>query len=303
MALIPPVFVHSAGPSPLSRGCACHVRRLSQHHCYHVTTFSFTCRLALPGCVYLFNGQVSNPLLLPLVAALSAAAIELLRAPLLSLCNFFNFSLQELGLEEVIDMHDDVRQDPAFKRLTLQQRQASDVKLGRDGCRVPLPWTPSGSSMGFGPDGGCSPWLPQPQQWSRLSVAVQESSDDSTLAVVRRAITTRRGCLPLLQGEFCWLDDVGSTWSPAGGDHVDSVFFSPLVSVGRAISGVVSIGSAVLNGLKRLIPLDADSNVLAFERRHAAGRVVCVFNMVRSRARPRPSLCFYHPADDMAEQL
>lgn len=197
-------------------------------------------------------------------------------------------------------MPDDARQDPAFKRLTLQQRQAADMKLGRDGCRVPLPWTPSGSSMGFGPNGGCSPWLPQPQQWSRLSVAAQESSDDSTLAVVRRAIATRRVCLPLLQGEFSWLDEVGSTWSPAG-ENADSVSFSPFVSVGNAISGVVSIGSAVWNGLKRIIPLDTDSNVLAFERRHAAGRVVCVFNMVRSRARPMPSFCCHRPTNDMAE--
>ena len=226
---------------------------------------------------------MSNPLLLPLVAALSAAAIELLRAFLLSLCNLFNFSLQELGLEEVIDMHDDLRQDPAFKRLTLQQRQASDVKHRRDGCRVPLPWTPSGSSMGFGPDGGCS--------------CRNLSSGAVSVSLRRREAMILRLLLSPVQSPLgaaasrCSKESfvVWMRWGQHGhrrggsviGDDVDSVFFSPLVSVGWAISGVVSIDSAVLNGLKRLIPLDADSNVLGFERRHAAGRVVCVFNMVR----------------------
>lgn len=199
---------------------------------------------------------------------------------------------QELGLEEVLDIDDEVRQDPAFKRQTLQQRQAVDVRLGRDGCRVPLPWKPAGVSMGFGPDGGSSPWLPQPQQWSSLSVAAQESRDDSMLAIVRRAVATRRSCLPLLAGEFSWLDEAGSS-SPSS-DDVTPAIFLPFVSIGRALSGAAS---SALRQLQRLIPPYADANVLAFERYHAtAGRVVCVFNMVRSCARFSASLRRAHTA-------
>jgi alpha-glucosidase len=36
---------------------------------------------------------------------------------------------------------------------------------GRDGCRVPLPWTRGGESHGFSPDGPDEPWLPQPAVW------------------------------------------------------------------------------------------------------------------------------------------
>ena len=40
---------------------------------------------------------------------------------------------QELGLEEV-DLPDEVRQDPVFLRT-------NGARKGRDGCRVPIPWT------------------------------------------------------------------------------------------------------------------------------------------------------------------
>ena len=59
---------------------------------------------------------------------------------------------EELGLHEVSDLPAHALQDPIWLR-TLQ------TKKGRDGCRVPLPWTDDGDSFGFG--SGPS-WLPQP---------------------------------------------------------------------------------------------------------------------------------------------
>ena len=41
---------------------------------------------------------------------------------------------EELGLPEVFDIPDDRREDPVF-HLTL------GTGIGRDGCRIPLPWT------------------------------------------------------------------------------------------------------------------------------------------------------------------
>jgi glycosidase len=190
--------------------------------------------------------------------------------------------LQELGLEEVIELDDEQRQDPAFKRQPLQQRQSNDVSLGRDGCRVPMPWEPQGSSMGFGPEGGSSPWLQQPEEWRQLSVAVQESRDDSMLSIVRRAIAVRRACAPLLEGQFCWADEVeaaAATTAAAAADGSSSPLSQILaaaVSVGREVAG------AARAALEWLIPSNADPDVLVFERNHkSAGRVVCVFNMVR----------------------
>ena len=65
---------------------------------------------------------------------------------------------EELGLPEVHDLPDEVRQDPTFLRTGGAER-------GRDGCRVPIPWSGSASPFGFGP-AGRRPWLPQPSTWA-----------------------------------------------------------------------------------------------------------------------------------------
>ena len=50
---------------------------------------------------------------------------------------------EELGLPEVFDIPDDRREDPVF-HLT------NGEGLGRDGCRIPLPWTADpATSFGF----------------------------------------------------------------------------------------------------------------------------------------------------------
>ena len=71
---------------------------------------------------------------------------------------------EELGLPEVADIPDADRQDPSFFRNF-------GVEKGRDGCRVPLPWTVEGPSFGFG-DGGAH--LPQPQWFGAYAVQAQD---------------------------------------------------------------------------------------------------------------------------------
>jgi alpha-glucosidase len=88
---------------------------------------------------------------------------------------------EELGLEEV-DVSPEHREDP----LWLRGGEAS-----RDGCRVPLPWTGDEPPYGFGPGTG-QPWLPQPEDWADLSVAVQQQDPGSTLAFYRAALRARR---------------------------------------------------------------------------------------------------------------
>ena len=51
---------------------------------------------------------------------------------------------EELGLEEVEDLPDEVRQDPTFLRT-------AGPRKGRDGCRVPIPWSGTEPPFGFGP--------------------------------------------------------------------------------------------------------------------------------------------------------
>ncbi|MGH3353646.1 MAG: glycoside hydrolase family 13 protein [Nocardioides sp.] len=62
---------------------------------------------------------------------------------------------------------------------------------GRDGCRVPLPWSGEAPPFGFGPGEG-QPWLPQPAQWADLTVAAQTGRPDSTLEFYRSALAARR---------------------------------------------------------------------------------------------------------------
>ncbi|MEU6986347.1 alpha-amylase family glycosyl hydrolase [Streptomyces sp. NPDC046324] len=116
-----------------------------------------------------------------------AAALLMLALP----GSAYVYQGEELGLPEVVDLPDEVRQDPAFLR--------GDGQDGlRDGCRVPLPWTPDGPSYGFGPAGS---WLPQPREWGALSVAAQTADPASTLELYRRALRLRREHPALGAGE------------------------------------------------------------------------------------------------------
>ena len=85
---------------------------------------------------------------------------------------------EELGLPEVIELADDVRQDPTWFRT-------AGERYGRDGCRVPLPWTASAPAYGFSPTGAA--WLPQPEQWAALARDVQSADPASTLSLYRDA--------------------------------------------------------------------------------------------------------------------
>jgi alpha-glucosidase len=89
---------------------------------------------------------------------------------------------EELGLQEVTEIPDAERQDPTFFRN-------KGVEIGRDGCRVPLPWAPEGTSFGFG-DGGAH--LPQPSWFSRYAVAAEDGVEGSTLELYREALKLRR---------------------------------------------------------------------------------------------------------------
>ncbi|MGX1548733.1 glycoside hydrolase family 13 protein [Streptomyces adustus] len=95
---------------------------------------------------------------------------------------------EELGLPEVADLPFEVLQDPVWE-------QTGHVRKGRDGCRVPLPWTTTGPSYGFGAVGA---WLPQPVSFASYAVAAQDGVDGSTLELYRTALRLRR---KLLEGE------------------------------------------------------------------------------------------------------
>ena len=87
---------------------------------------------------------------------------------------------EELGLPEVADIPDELREDPAHHRAGVP---------GRDGCRVPLPWQQDAPAFGFSPTG--QSWLPQPEVFGQLAADAQEGVEGSTLELYRRALTLR----------------------------------------------------------------------------------------------------------------
>jgi alpha-glucosidase len=154
----------------------------------------------------------------------------------------------ELGLPEVEDLPLDAIQDPMHAR-------SGGVDPGRDGCRVPLPWTRGGTSHGFGPDGGAPPWLPQPQGWGELSVEAQTGDETSVLTLYRRVLATRRAEPALRAGGFRWLDSLGGV--VLGDDVLAFVRQAPGDGDGdgRAVACVVNLGPDD-------VPLPADAEVL-----------------------------------------
>ena len=108
---------------------------------------------------------------------------------------------EELGLPEVVDIPDDKREDPTFHRT-------NGEVVGRDGCRVPIPWRTTGASFGFS-DTGAS-WLPQPEYFGELSVEAQTGAAGSTLEMYREALRLRHQ-LSLGEGTLSWLDSPEDT--------------------------------------------------------------------------------------------
>ncbi|WP_454049486.1 glycoside hydrolase family 13 protein [Cellulomonas sp. Marseille-Q8402] len=107
----------------------------------------------------------------------------------------------ELGLPEVEDLPPEAVQDPMHAR-------SGGVDPGRDGCRVPLPWSGDAPPYGFGPDGATTPWLPQPADWGTRTVAAQDADPGSMLALHRAALRLRRTEPGLGDGDLRWLPDV-----------------------------------------------------------------------------------------------
>ncbi|GII63847.1 alpha-glucosidase [Sphaerisporangium krabiense] len=126
-----------------------------------------------------------------------AAALLMLALP----GSAYVYQGEELGLPEVLDLPEEVCQDP--QRL----RAPGD---GRDGCRVPMPWAHAEPPFGFSPPGIADTWLPVPATWGPLTVESQLADPGSTLALYRAALRLRR--------EHPGLGDGGLTWhaSPPG---------------------------------------------------------------------------------------
>jgi alpha-glucosidase len=110
---------------------------------------------------------------------------------------------EELGLHEVEDLPESALQDPTWER-------SGHTVRGRDGCRVPLPWTGDTPPFGFSTFVSAAPWLPQPDAWKAYTAEANQADRTSMLQLYRSALRLRRTDPGLRGEEFRWLD------SPAG---------------------------------------------------------------------------------------
>lgn len=103
---------------------------------------------------------------------------------------------EELGLPEHTTLEHKYREDPTFFRT-------SGEKVGRDGCRVPIPWEHDKPSFGFGTTE--KSWLPQPEKFARYARDVQQGVEGSTLELYKKLLKLRKE-LSLGLGDFHWLE-------------------------------------------------------------------------------------------------
>ncbi|OIQ81021.1 oligo-1,6-glucosidase [mine drainage metagenome] len=128
-----------------------------------------------------------------------AAALLMLALPGVA----YLYQGEELALPEVRDIPESRIADPMWRMSGFTDR-------GRDGCRVPIPWTKD-SSGGFGfsekkelrPDDA---WLPEPAWWGEYSVEVQSSRTRSTLELYRKALALRRFESGPGEGDLQWIE-------------------------------------------------------------------------------------------------
>lgn len=129
---------------------------------------------------------------------------------------------EELGLPEATTLPADVRQDPSFFRTNGEE-------IGRDGCRVPVPWHADKPAFGFSPTGKA--WLPQPEVYGDLAPNRQDGVAGSTLELYRRLLAVRRR-YGLGRGTL--------TWS----DHGDDVLSFTITSqTGRRMAVITNFGA------------------------------------------------------------
>jgi alpha-glucosidase len=143
------------------------------------------------------------------VARSRAAVLTMLALP----GSAYVYQGEELGLQQV-DVPPEQRQDPAYFR--------GAEPVGRDGCRIPMPWSGTSAPYGFGP-GDAQPWLPMPDDWAGVTVEAQTGDEGSTLELFRTMLRLRREVTAGLPAEVEILESAPGTLALRRGDLVTVV--------------------------------------------------------------------------------
>ena len=155
----------------------------------------------------------------------------------------------ELGLDEVDDLPVDRLQDPMYFR-------SGGTDPGRDGCRVPLPWSGNAPPFGFSPQGShAEPWLPQPPHWAELTVDAQQSDARSMLNLYRATLRIRHSEAGLGDGPMTWLPSDDEVLLFRRGDRFLNM--TNISAVGVALPPQVELLLASADTVDGFLPPDA----------------------------------------------
>ncbi|MCT9819824.1 glycoside hydrolase family 13 protein [Microbacterium sp. W1N] len=148
----------------------------------------------------------------------------------------------ELGLPEA-DLPREVIEDPMHFR-------SGGVDPGRDGCRVPLPWSGPVPPFGFGTDARHDTWLPQPAGWETFTVEAESADPASTLRLYQDMIRTRRARADLAAESGApgldWLELGADVLAFRRGEHTASITNFGPVPIALPAHGGVVLSSAPL---------------------------------------------------------
>jgi alpha-glucosidase len=158
---------------------------------------------------------------------------------------------EELGLPEVVELPDTARQDPTFFRH-------NGEKYGRDGCRVPIPWSASEPAYGFSTTG--ESWLPQPAGWESYARDAQLGVPGSTLELYTLALR-ERAAHELGTGELIWLEGYGDDVVAFGNGEITVIANTGSVPVELPVGDIVLSSEALSEAA-----LPADTTVWLINR-------------------------------------
>jgi alpha-glucosidase len=157
----------------------------------------------------------------------------------------------ELGLEEVQDLPEHQLEDPMHFR-------SGGADPGRDGCRVPLPWSGETRPFGFSPAGASTePWLRQPATWRSKTVDAELDDPDSILNLYRDALRIRRFDPELGDGALRWLRAPDGVLAFVRGDGFVALTNLSGDQLELPAGGSVLLASAALEG--GCLPPDASA--------------------------------------------
>jgi alpha-glucosidase len=167
---------------------------------------------------------------------------------------YYLFQGEELGLPEVEDLPLDRIDDPMHAR-------SGGVDPGRDGCRVPLPWSGDHPPYGFSVHSPDHPptetWLPQPDDWASFTGEAQAGDPSSMLTLYREVLRLRRELSGAATGALSWLDLGADVIAFSRGDDLVSVTNFSDEPVDLPASRRLWLASAPLEGGR--LPSDASA--------------------------------------------